>query len=184
MRFIIPTFSLFLLVPTITINSAYGFSGYYDLFKRSHPLAYATIESYFEPIAQNLGFSRPNDNQILDIVSNKGVGRTPDGAPYLLLGRRGGGIRIFTPNSGNIQLTMNYVEQDITPKIPRLITASAIGKNIKKSAPASSGRQLLSFPLEKGVNWIGFKTDSASEKEMSLNNFEAATIIYDLKITR
>jgi hypothetical protein len=162
------------VVFSIGINTLLGFSGYYDLFKRGHPITFATLESYFEPIAENLGFSRPRENQILDIVSNKGVGRTADGAPYLLLGRKGGVIRVFASNKGNMKLTMDYAAPDIATPVPSVITASLVGKNIKKSALASSGRQILSFPLEKGVNWISFK---AENKIYNYDNAQAALII-------
>lgn len=170
---------------SIVINLFLGFSGYYDLFKRGHPITFASIETYFEPIAENLGFSRPRENQILDIVSNKGVGRTPNGAPYLLLGGTGGGIRIFTPNAGNIKLTMDYVVPDIASPVPIVITASITGKNIKKSALATSGQQIISFPLEMGVNWIDFTTNRLnSHDQIFYKKIIVVAIIHNLKITR
>src|SRR5213075_926105 len=61
------TVSVFLICFGMIVHLAFGLTGYYDLFKHSHPRQYFACEDFFSPVSRLLlQFSRRDSPGILD----------------------------------------------------------------------------------------------------------------------
>jgi len=139
------------------LNTALGFTGYYDLFKRANPKSYAAIESSISPLVSPF-ISRPTQPELLDVVSVLGTGKTSDGAPVMVLGASEAGIRLYIPEKARVLLTLALQAiGEPNPGSTRIVKARAQGVEVESSMPITNTLQTLEFNLKPGVNWIFFE---------------------------
>ena len=172
---------LILLLFSITLNIFIGYVGLYDLFKKSHFETYARIESWTSACI-NPFLEKPNQSQILDIYSIEGNGHTQDGVPVMLVGKKGGFIRIYSKNACKIHLSINcnLLSNTESSYSYKMLTASIIDSFQKDFWPVSNGSHTFSLRLESGVNWIHFYLHDLKELPGSLKKPSIAIVITNI----
>ena len=142
---------------SVLLNTALGFTGYYDLFKRAHPKSYAAIESSISPLVAPF-ISSPPQPELLDVVSVLGTGKTSDGSQVMVLGTSEAGIRLYIPEKARVLLTLALQAiGEPNPGSTRIVKARAQGTEVESSMPITNTLQTLEFNLKPGVNWIFFE---------------------------
>ena len=157
--------SIYILLFGMVVHLAFGCTGYYDLFKRSHPQTYFALEDFFAPVSKLLTrFSSRNSPGILDVVNPGGAGTASNEMPCQWTGGDGFYLRFFSPTDATYKIMGDFSPNRTVLGSRNARLRFSMGKGRPADIPLSENVHIeWVVSLHRGVHRLEFFASAAEQ---------------------